>query len=218
MIMDYRKYIVLGVLFVLPITVYLFFASGVNNFAKLPVLNQAVSDLEGFRTMDSTEVTFKDHITVLGFYGANVAGQKAGAFNLAHKIYKKNYQFDDFQFVMLTQEWQQEEVAEVINLLKQIADPVHFKFAFGSADRINSVYESLGTLGALDSSNATSYVYIIDKEGQLRGRTSDGEMTLVYGYDANDYAVVNNEMNDDIKIVLAEYRLALKKYKSARAR
>ena len=93
-----------------------------------------------------------------------------------------------------------------------------FKFAFGSADRINSVYESLGTLGALDSSNATSYVYIIDKEGQLRGRTSDGEMTLVYGYDANDYAVVNNEMNDDIKIVLAEYRLALKKYKSARAR
>ena len=82
--MDYRKYIVLGVLFVLPITVYLFFASGVNNFAKLPVLNQAVSDLEGFRTMDSTEVIFKDHITVLGFYGANVAGQKAGAFNLAH--------------------------------------------------------------------------------------------------------------------------------------
>ena len=59
---------------------------------------------------------------------------------------------------------------------------------------------------------------LIDKEGQLRGRTSDGEMTLVYGYDANDYAVVNNEMNDDIKIVLAEYRLALKKYKSARAR
>ena len=93
-----------------------------------------------------------------------------------------------------------------------------FKFAFGSADRINSVYESLGTLGALDTSNATSYVYIIDKEWQLRGRTSDGEMTLVYGYDANDYAVVNNEMNDDIKIVLAEYRLALKKYKSARAR
>ena len=31
----FKKYVVLGILFVFPIVIYLFFASGINNFAKL---------------------------------------------------------------------------------------------------------------------------------------------------------------------------------------
>ena len=216
--MNYRKYIVLGVLFVLPITVYLFFASGVNNFAKLPIVDPTIAGLEGFETLDGGPVSFNDHITVLGFYGGNVSGQKAGAFNLAHKIYKKNYQFEDFQFIMLTRNDQREEVQEVLSSLHQIADPVNFKFAFGSSASIKTIFESLDTTNVLDSLGATAYVYIVDKEGRLRGRTDQDEDQVDPGYDANDYAVINNEMNDDIKVILAEYRLALKKYKSARQR
>ena len=40
----YKK-LVLGILFVFPLLVYLFFASGKNNFAKLPVLTLDVNEL-----------------------------------------------------------------------------------------------------------------------------------------------------------------------------
>ncbi|MBT5596408.1 MAG: hypothetical protein HOJ63_04485, partial [Flavobacteriaceae bacterium] len=40
-----KKYIVLTILFVLPLVVYLFFASGINHFAKLPVLTNDVYDI-----------------------------------------------------------------------------------------------------------------------------------------------------------------------------
>ena len=40
-----RKYIVLTTLFVLPLIVYLFFASGINNFAKLPVVTRNIMEI-----------------------------------------------------------------------------------------------------------------------------------------------------------------------------
>ena len=40
----YKK-IVLGILFVFPLLVYLFFASGKNNFAKLPILSEKIMEL-----------------------------------------------------------------------------------------------------------------------------------------------------------------------------
>jgi hypothetical protein len=33
----------------------------------------------------------------------------------------------------------------------------------------------------------------------------------LYGYDIRSVAVLNNKMEDDVKVLLAEYRLALKK-------
>ena len=41
-----KKAFVLIVLFVLPIVAYLFFASGVNNFGKLPVLTENVNEID----------------------------------------------------------------------------------------------------------------------------------------------------------------------------
>ena len=60
-----KKKIVLGVLFILPVVVYLFFASGVNNFGRLPVLSENVSNVS---TLDPN-LQFKDKITILGFLG-----------------------------------------------------------------------------------------------------------------------------------------------------
>ena len=67
-----KKFAVLGILFILPITIYIFFASGKDNFAKLPVLIQSVSELVEFKTIDGASVEFKDHITVLGFFGTKI--------------------------------------------------------------------------------------------------------------------------------------------------
>ncbi|MGB0949484.1 MAG: hypothetical protein ACPGU0_05200, partial [Marinirhabdus sp.] len=198
------------VLFLLPITVYLFFASGVNNFAKLPVLTQGVAELP-----PAHNVQFKNKISVLCFFGTDVENKKANLFNLAHKIYKKNYQFNDFQFVVLVTPGQEETIEQLKRKLSEIEDPGNYKFISISKNETRAIFSSLQTGAALDDELATDTVFIIDKEQNLRGRNDDGAGTR-YGYNAADYAEVNNDMSDDIKVILAEYRLALKKYRANR--
>ena len=211
-----KKFLVLGILFILPITVYIFFASGKDNFAKLPVLTPAVNELVDFRAIDGASIEFKEHITVLGFFGKNLLENKGNAFNLAHKIYKKNRGFQDFQLIIVLPEGLQEESKELEMELSQIADTEQWKFVFGPSEAIQNVFNSLGSNYTLDTNLATSYVFIIDKDGSLRGRDDDEDKGLLYGFNASDIAEINNKMHDDIKVLLAEYRLELKKYKANR--
>jgi len=60
-----KKYIVLTVLFALPICAYLFFSSGVNNFAKLPTLTPNVPELSTWTILDGNPVQLKEKITIL---------------------------------------------------------------------------------------------------------------------------------------------------------
>ena len=58
-----KKKIVLGVLFLLPIAIYMFFATGVNNFGKLPVLSQDVVSVSNFKDLNGAPVTLDNKIT-----------------------------------------------------------------------------------------------------------------------------------------------------------
>ena len=118
--------------------------------------------------------------------------------------------------LFLTTREQDSAVTTIKNEFNQIADPINFNVGFGDLDAIKSVHELLNTPHQLDNQGASSYVYIIDKDRRLRGRSESKYQEFGVGYNAADYAIINNEMNDDIKIILAEYRLALKKYKSSR--
>ncbi len=211
-----KKYLILSILFLLPISVYLFFATGVNNFVKLPMVTENVEELSGFADLEGEEIKLEDRITVLLFFGNNTEIKKANAFNLAHKIYKKNYQFEEFQFVTLITEDQIEAAKGLKLKLSEIEDPKNWKFAIGSTEAIEEIFYSLQTKGALNNNFSTNYVFVIDKERNLRGRTDDEDYGILYGYDASNYAEINNKMSDDLKVVLAEYRLALKKYKTER--
>jgi hypothetical protein len=211
-----KKFLVLGILFILPITVYIFFASGKDNFAKLPVLTSNVTELIEFRTIDDTSVQFKNHITVLGFFGKELLENKGNAFNLAHKIYKKNRGFKDFQLIIVLPEGLQNESEKLKLELQQIADTAQWKFVFGSDEAIEKLFNSLGSDYSLDRNLATSYVFIIDKNQNLRGRDDDEDEGVLFGFNSSDIAEINNKMHDDVKIVLAEYRLELKKYKANR--
>jgi hypothetical protein len=56
-------------------------------------------------------------------------------------------------------------------------------------------------------------VYIIDKKRNLRGRKGKsvkGEEEYKEGYNTSLVSELHNEMTDDVKVILAEYRLALK--------
>ena len=214
--MGLKKYLVLGILFILPITVYLFFASGVNQFAKLPKLGDADLVLTGFVDSEGSVLSTKEKITILGFFGGNVLDHKAELFNLAHKIYKKNYLFEDFQMVFLATQDQDSAVVALKEEFSQIADPVNFKVGFGVMSDINRVHSQLSSPHALNQDGSTSFVYIIDRDAKLRGRQDIDQQEFGVGYNAANYATVNNEMNDDIKVILAEYRLALKKYQTSR--
>ena len=74
---DVYKKIVLGILFVFPLLVYLFFASGKNNFAKLPILTSTIEVLPQNLIGDSPQL--KDHITILGYWGGSLENKKAEA-------------------------------------------------------------------------------------------------------------------------------------------
>jgi len=211
-----KKFLVLGILFILPITVYIFFASGKDNFAKLPVLTQSVSELSDFKTIDGTSVSLKEHITVLGFFGNNLMSNRVNAYNLAHKIYKKNHEFQDFQLVIVLPEGTEDASEELIKKISEIADTNNWKFVFGSSEEIENMFNSLESSYKLDEDLASPYVFIIDKDRNLRGRNDDEDFGMLYGFNSADIAEINNKMSDDIKVVLAEYRLALKKYKAKR--
>ncbi|WP_109851471.1 hypothetical protein [Aquimarina sp. AU58] len=213
-----KKFLVLGILFVLPLVAYLFFASGVHNFAKLPVLNESIEDLKNFEPLTKKEVSFSDKITVLGFLGKDIHNKQGNAFNLNQKIYKKNYGFRDFQFVMVLPYGSENAAKKLLDELDNITDVSEWNFIFGTPESIKTLFKSLKAPHQLDDNLATQYVYIIDKNGGLRGR--DGSIkeneSKVYGYDASSVADLSNVMSDDVKVILAEYRLALKKYKADR--
>lgn len=207
LILPMKKTVVLVVLFVLPIVAYLFFASGVNHFGKLPVLAEGISDLTEFKA----GVSLKDKITVLGFLGHDVDAKKGNSFNLNEKIYKRFYEFNDFQLVMVLPEGEEDRVSEIKKELGKYSDMSKWRFVFMDEAGITNFFSSLNTNIELDDKLGTPYVFIVDKEIRLRGRLDDEEEGTKYGYDTSSVAELNNKMVDDTKIILAEYRMALKK-------
>ena len=207
-----KKFLVLGVLFILPIVAYLFFSSGVNNFAKLPVLTPQISNLEDFTSLDGSEVVLDNKITILSIYGSNIEAKEGNAFNLNEKIYDKNYNFEDFQFVVIAENGMQDQARALLKELSTTIDTRKWKFIFGSSTAIQSFFDSLKTDLDLDEYLGTPKVFIIDKDRSLRGRPKEEGEEAVYGYNTSSVADLTNTMTDDVKVILAEYRLALKKY------
>ena len=203
-----KKKIVLGVLFLLPIAIYMFFATGVNNFGKLPVLSQDVVSVSNFKDLNGAPVTLENKITILGFFGDTPLQTKAYTYNLAHKIYKKNHEYKEFQFLILLPQSARNGAKILTNKISEIAPTTAWKYAFGTPQAIQEAFTSLNSGYTLDSSLASSFVFIIDKDAHLRGRNDDQDMPdgLVYGYNSADIGDINNRMSDDVKVVLAEYR------------
>lgn len=204
-----KKYIVLSVLFVLPLVVYLFFASGVNHFAKLPIVTNTVVDVAEF-----SDEQFKDKITILGFLGTDVSQKKGNALNLNQKIYKRFHGFEDFQFLIVQPQGTEEECQQLVDELSRSTqvDTTGWKFVFLDPVQIQLVFDRLNTPLSLDENLGSPYVFIIDKGVALRGRDDNDNV----GYDARSIADIHNNMVDDVKVILAEYRLALKKYNADR--
>lgn len=211
-----KKYIILVLLFVMPICAYLFFATGVNQFQRLPIISENVNELPIGETSLGKQPVLEGRITVVGFPGAHLYKDRGDAFNLNQKIYNRYKDFDDFQLVMILPKGSEAEAKKVVEDLAPISDMSNWNYLFLEPAEIQAFYNSLGLVGKLDDDLASTLVYIIDKDKNLRGRKGKnkaGEMEYKEGYSTISAAELHNDMMDDMKVVLAEYRLALKQYK-----
>ena len=175
----YKK-IVLGILFVFPLLVYLFFASGKNNFAKLPILSEKIMEIP--QNNSKVFSMLNNHITILGYWGGSLENKKAEALNLNEKIYKRFYQFNDFQFVFLVDSDKKQEVEELKSSLKQGVGTnlSRWNFVTGNRDSIYNIAKSYLLVAEKGiNSDHGGFIHsgdfvLIDNKGRIRS-----------GYDTN---------------------------------
>ncbi|MBL4605238.1 MAG: hypothetical protein JKY02_06155 [Flavobacteriaceae bacterium] len=204
-----KKKFVLIALFIFPLLFFLVLSTGINRFVKLPVLTSNV-DLKELEDLQS--VSLNDQVTVLCFLGNDIKNKKGGFFNLNQKIYKEFYDYRAFQIIVIYPEEVPNEVSKLKSDLGAFTDMSKWKFIPFSKEDISLLFSRLGTVGALDANFYSKRVYILDKEKNLRGRTDDKDSTngVLFGYNIQSVAELNNKMEDDIKVLLYEYRAAFK--------
>lgn len=210
-----KKRVVLFSLFILPLILYILLSTGINNFAKLPVVKEKVADISSLAYAESS--TLDQKISIICFTGLDASVAKGRLFNINQKIYKPFYGFKDFQMIAVYPKEVEKEILAIQEDLKVFTDMVGWKFIAASSEEIHQYYSNFGVNQSLENSGSP-LAFIVDKELNIRGRlddkdTKDGKL---FGYNMNSVAELNNKMKDDVKIVLAEYRLALKKNNAKR--
>lgn len=210
-----RNKLVLIVLLVLPVLIYLIFATATNNSLFLPTLSRNNKDIPSWKSLDDKKVSLTKKITVLGFLGNDIIKNQENLFNLNQKIYGKYVGFNDFQMVMICEENTENQIREILEKLTRFSDNLSgWKFVFAKPQEIQEYYKGFKLHDTLSVNNSTSKVIIIDKDKNHRGRKgkdSSGKEEYKESYNTNSAADLHNNMSDDVKILLREYRLALKR-------
>jgi len=205
------KYIVLFALFIVPLLFYIFLQLGTHNFGKLTIVNKNVIDASHI----NKKYTFKNKVSVVTFIGNDVNKFDNEIFNLNEKIYKKFYGYTDFQLIAFVSKNNEAQIEKLKKKLSLNTNMIKWNFLFASGEETNAIHESFKTSTSLDNNFHSSKAYIIDKENNLRRGEStikSLENTNLFGYNMKSVAELKNDMHDDIKVLLAEYSFALKKY------
>ena len=208
-----KKFWLLLALLIGPLVFYLLILTGQNKFRNLPIIQKNIIDVV---TIDPNQhIQFKDKISVVTFLGSDLLQHKTNALNLNEKIYKHFNGFKNFQFIVILPKGSEEKANELKKELASTTAISNWKFIFLSPESIKTVFNSFHTNLKLDDNNYIAQAFIVDKDVYLRGRNKDDDYPngMLYGYDAETVSQIHQKMVDDVKILLAEYRLALKKNK-----
>lgn len=203
-----KKNLVLIALFILPIVAYLFFATGVHSFTTLPVITKGIPELGHWETLDGKPVKLQGNITVMAFGGKGLLDRRGNFFNLNQKIYQRYHEFKDLQFVVVCPEGTQAHAEALLASLKAFTDIGQWRFVFAPESEIQAFYAGMHLRKGLEADLGTEYVFLVDKQRNLRGR--NGEKDYKESYSAFHPSELSNEMLDDFKILLYEYRKAFK--------
>lgn len=211
-----KNKLILIILFALPIVTYMIFASAEHNSLFLPTISKNNQELpSNWKSLNEKPVALKGKITVLGFPGDSIMEVKGNLFNLNQKIYNKYFGFKDFQMVMVMPKGSEEDCKEILRKLSAVTEDLSgWNFVFTTPDSIKQYFDTFHFVEGLDNTSGTPSVFIIDKDLSLRGRkgkNKKGEEEFRESYNTVSAADLHNEMSDDVKILLREYRLALKR-------
>ncbi|AUP78883.1 hypothetical protein [Flavivirga eckloniae] len=216
--MDYKKvrrYVVLGILFFLPVTFLLFLYPATHNYTPLDIVNESVLDIEQFDSASEEKIVLKDHITVLGFFGSRPLDKATAASNLKELVYDKFKGFKRFQIVILMPHGTEDAVDELKAEISSYEDLRFWHFVFGGHSKIQEVFSSLRSSINISDYLDTDQVFIIDKDLNQRGRLddrTDNELEKnkpIYGldsYNCIEVAEIKNKMSEDMRILFTEYR------------
>ncbi|TYB78392.1 hypothetical protein [Bizionia myxarmorum] len=207
-----KKYVILGVLFLLPVMFVLVLSLSKDHYNPLDIINENVVELP----QNEHNIMLQDHITVLAFFGNKPIDMAIAASNLKELVYDKFKGFKKFQIVALIPNGAEAE-AEI--LFKEIARYEDLRFwHFVSVDEtaIKNTFNSLKANFSLSDNLASDNVFIIDTERNQRGRTDDrsdnekGSNKPVYelnAYNCIQVAVIKNKMSsEDLRVLFTEYR------------
>lgn len=219
-----KKKLVLIALFVLPIVTYLFFTTSVANFNSLPIITTGVSDINTFDVKevgtvynDTVSLKLKDKVTVIGYLGDELKTNVGYTANLNLTIYKYYQGFAEFQMIFFVNPGSEAQVEEVKEALAIVTDVSKLRFVEATPQKARQHFDGLKTPYAARKDGYSPFVFIIDKELNVRSRNDDLKKQSDYGYDLTQ-AVEMGYLKEDIKVVLAAYRLALRKNKNASAK
>lgn len=209
------RYVVLGILFFLPVIFLLFLYPATHNYKPLDIVNQGVIDLDRFTSISEDKILLKDHITVLGFLGKNPIINSIAASNLKELVYDKFKGFKKFQIVILMPIGTELSVDKLKAEISSYEDLRFWHFVFGEEIDILNVFNSLKSKVNINLDLSTNHVFVIDKDLNQRGRIDDRtdkeieKKKLTYGlysFDCIEVAQVKNKMSDDLRVLFTEYR------------
>ena len=212
---DIKKWIILGILFFLPVVFLLFLYPSTHNYNSLDIVKENIVDVDSFTYIDSNNRLLSENITVLAFPGKKPMENLTVSLNIKELVYDKFKGFKNFQLLMLFPNGADLQVDELKKELYKYDELKYWGFAFGTPEMINKTYKSLKSNNELDTLFSTEYVFIIDKDLNQRGRIDDrkkGEIEKsisvygLYSYNTTKVSEIKNKMNDDLRILFTEYR------------
>ena len=211
----YRKWFILGILFLLPVIFLLFLYPSTHNYNTLDIVNENIVEIDSLDFLDNNQTTLKNNITILNFLGDNPIDNITSALNLKELVYDKFKGFKKFQIVSISSGDSSNFLYEVKKELLKSDELNYWYFATVDNVSLQKIYFSLRAESKLDSSNYTSQVFIIDKQKNQRGRIDDRDEDQViktldliglYSYNSIKVSEIKSKMNDDIRILFTEYR------------
>jgi hypothetical protein len=207
-----KRYIILSVLFFLPVAFILVMLLSKDNYSPLDVVKENMVELP----INNDSIQLNDHLTVLSFLGKHPKEHATAALNLKELIYDRNKGFKTFQVVVLLPHTAKDEAEDLLKEIKSYEDLRFWHLLYADESEIKRVFTSLRSEVSLNENLACDAVYIVDRDLNQRGRLDDRtddeveNNTPIYGlfdYDCTQVSELKNKMAaEDMRVLFKEYR------------
>ncbi|NQY04797.1 MAG: hypothetical protein HRT68_01000 [Flavobacteriaceae bacterium] len=199
-----KKYLLLAVLFFMPVLALLFFLKAQYNFKPVDRFEYRLLELP----KNDKDYTLEDKITIVAFLGNDILNNKNIFFNLNQKINKRFEVYKHLRLLVVTLDTNKKDIESVMAELQQTADAniEKWNILYLSEANYRNYYDRIGLIAKLDEKLNAEDVYLVDQELQIRGRKDDKDNGEMIGFNPNDVSEVN-KLKDDVKMLLKEYSI-----------